>query len=1400
MRNSIFYKKSVFCKFNAIGRIQLTAYLLLWAFNQLSAQGPLIIVGNAYLNLNNSNAISVGQLPTPSVAPGSEDLVYSGSSAQLSQGIQFDSDGQLLFFAIDGKIYDRDGYLMVSSEIGNTEPYPSYPEQVADINFILIPGQCDKFYVILGDKLQLSDVFSCAILDLSLENQFWPGDPLRRGALINLELYATDNEDAIEMYGLDFSSFISQNDDEGIVDQHIYSAIDELFIGSSVGVGFSSSIHIVDSHSATNKKLIVGKGNLGWICDITNEGIFWSENQDCIGFSNVYPKWNDEITVTNFQNNYYVFYPNEGNISFNLSRYNSDWDQTDCWPSIAPNNPFGSLPDEVSSSCGSGNGRYIYFMTISAPYLHYWDMNDPDAGWSVLTSITSSTDLSNLVGCQMLTSTFEGEPSIYLFHSEGISIIKNCDTPSLAAFIADPFPSLEVPLLNTSITIGQQQLSSLTYFDEPVIVQARSTNPQTAIELQASVCCTAKIEFGSTGNFNITNINDGSWNINQNPFNVNSGSVYISGLLTFESGSNTTISGMEFRFGPEGRVLIEAGAAVTLNNCLWTSYECEGVMWPGVRIEGTNNIAISFNNISQEPMQNGNQGYLRMNSSTIENAILGVLVGDVWTADDPNVDLSVSGGILRTSNSTFHNNERDVYISPYVYYLGNGNQAISNKCQFRNTNFITTADLKNSELHPLVHVTLVKVNDIKFINCSFINSTTVESSLYFERGSGIISFLSGLRVYETSPGASNPTYSSIFQGLYHAIYQFGMNTPLAKLECRDASFMMNMYGILNYNSDFSVLYRNYFLIPEIPAALQIIPGNGTPNVVRGIYLTNSTGYIVEQNYFNSLNFPSIPDPFPSTIGIWVDNSGEFSNEIRNNDFNAMKLGIYITRDNLEDLPIVATQTGLELKCNTFTNGQADIFRDANTTIREDQGGGAEYAGNRFSSALEDCEVHGDFIIDPDNTVYNNYFCTSDDISIPDCGSIPGEDLDGDGIYGSVSDDDGDLLRVYTNPDSYDESFCAENFPINGVVSNPNNIYLLMNNIVAKKSQISIAISNYTAVIDNHSTNEIIAELTAAFPNESQFLRDLMLQSHPLSNVVLERLIENAGLLNSWHLTEVFLANSPLDKYLLESIEDAEILSPFYLNFLYQADHGLSLRKVMEMEITHLASEKDRLLRDLASTCIFRSDTDSVHHHLQIADAIKNEPYVASARYYVGYLISAGRYADARQWISEYPELSSMADLINIFETNNGNITSLSTAQTTTLLQIAQDPMNSLSSDAKSLLLMQNMDLGEPIPNFPLQFRSGDARRRERKIADFTGLQVYPNPVNDEAHISYPIELDGVGTLDIYDSVGRLVLQTKLNHNGVATIATKSLAEGLYEVVLAIQGHNINQIKMSVFHN
>jgi hypothetical protein len=137
---------------------------------------------------------------------------------------------------------------------------------------------------------------------------------------------------------------------------------------------------------------------------------------------------------------------------------------------------------------------------------------------------------------------------------------------------------------------------------------------------------------------------------------------------------------------------------------------------------------------------------------------------------------------------------------------------------------------------------------------------------------------------------------------------------------------------------------------------------------------------------------------------------------------------------------------------------------------------------------------------------------------------------------------------------------------------------------------------------------------------------------------------------------------------------------------------------------------------------------------------------------------------------------------------------------TTLMQIAQDPMNSLSGDAKSLLLLQNMDLGEPIPNFPLQFRSGDARRRERHVNDMINLEVYPNPVNNEAHISYPIELDGIGELKIYDATGKLVHETILKHNGVVTVETKRLTSGLYQVVLFLQGHQIDKKKMAVFHN
>jgi hypothetical protein len=88
--------------------------------------------------------------------------------------------------------------------------------------------------------------------------------------------------------------------------------------------------------------------------------------------------------------------------------------------------------------------------------------------------------------------------------------------------------------------------------------------------------------------------------------------------------------------------------------------------------------------------------------------------------------------------------------------------------------------------------------------------------------------------------------------------------------------------------------------------------------------------------------------------------------------------------------------------------------------------------------------------------------------------------------------------------------------------------------------------------------------------------------------------------------------------------------------------------------------------------------------------------------------------------------------------------------------------------------------------------------RNRQITN--DFEVYPNPVDAEAHIAYPIEMDGVGMISVYDSSGRLVIEQSLNQKGVLTIATKTLDPGLYQIIFVIQGHRVGEKKMAVFHN
>lgn len=115
------------------------------------AQHPIVSYGNSLITFGAS--IEVTDLPTPepySDYPDS-DLYYSGEGSELNQYAQFDDFNNLLFFIVDGNIYDGSGYLIAknyfyanSEEIGFNEQSGRHIAMTgSDLAITNIPGFCD---------------------------------------------------------------------------------------------------------------------------------------------------------------------------------------------------------------------------------------------------------------------------------------------------------------------------------------------------------------------------------------------------------------------------------------------------------------------------------------------------------------------------------------------------------------------------------------------------------------------------------------------------------------------------------------------------------------------------------------------------------------------------------------------------------------------------------------------------------------------------------------------------------------------------------------------------------------------------------------------------------------------------------------------------------------------------------------------------------------------------------------------------------------------------------------------------------------------------------------------------------------------------------------------------------
>jgi hypothetical protein len=341
---------------------------------------------------------------------------------------------------------------------------------------------------------------------------------------------------------------------------------------------------------------------------------------------------------------------------------------------------------------------------------------------------------------------------------------------------------------------------------------------------------------------------------------------------------------------------------------------------------------------------------------------------------------------------------------------------------------------------------------------------------------------------------------------------------------------------------------------------------------------------------------------------------------------------------------------------------------------------------------------------------------------------------------------------------------------------------------------------YALIVDASQKTDIEAEINNAFPMESNLMRNYLLARTPLSDEIMKQAIDKYGLLDSWHLTQVLLANSPLSKEVLVHLESTEVLNSFFMSFLYDAQitGAANYRKLLEYEIAAREAERHNALAAIIDYCNTHAD------QLDIAETLKPimlaDGSIEAKTWLLDYYIAVGDEVNARTLQEEIGSWKDMADYAQLkdMQINLMNDWSAATAsQISDLEAWVANPASSASGPALAVLHGLGLSDAEVEPEVPEEDRAYFTGDSEKRTYQKPEMSAYPNPASGITYISYPTDADGIGNLVIYDPLGQQVRTSLLNTHGIYELDTKNMASGVYLLQILVEGKTIAESKLVV---
>lgn len=1296
-----------------------------------NAQHPIVSYGNSLITFGSVIEVTDLPVPEPYMDYPDPDLYYSGQISELNQYAQFDNFNNLLFFVNDGNIYDSEGYLIAENKI--------YAEDAEDREIAMggsdlavtnLPGHCDKFLIVCSvQRLYQSTEYIPLgfILDMSEQNPNFSDYPERKGRVRSFG----DDDELVQPY--DTYEYNYNDTQFPIPVENLraeYSAIEVVEVNDNLKYLVLSFRHEgVITIGLTENGLTVLDYCLADIQDPDeaeefslieiqqiNSDYRIASVTECENFG----VNNDRIQLFNMDSN--------GMVSLESEIYPFDY-------------PVSTI-EYISGLEFTSSANKLWFTKNESPFIGVYDYSEDEISYP-FQGLNSDFGFSELeIGLDEL-----GNEVIYISSSTGLAQINSPDDIQSASISLNiPWASnISVPRFNIT---GQTQGFSL---------QSQHVNiDNQASFLLSADCCR---DLGEITNADmLTEIDEtfnGTWSPGNNPLGDEDGVIRVFETIEFVSGVNISLLNLTFEFDEDAELIIQPGATLRMNNSHLTSLSCESIMWPGVNVLGNPNL-------DQYPPYNSGQGVLRMtNNSKISNAINAIEIG---------TNSSNSGGMVRASDSKIYNCANGVKFMAYNNILDG--IVYDNLSRFVRCQFGTLDQLIDEQYSPGNHAYLYFTHGVKFIECSFVNTTSEDIYPESQRGNGIYSLFSDFICTGT-----NATYDYEGDTDHTGFYKLNLGilslgTPAHYFQADKLEFYKNKIGIGALGVWNEHITRNNFTVKESDELL----GNDPV----GCWLINSSGYMIEENLFTES-----PD-FSYTFGLVIDNSGEAENLVFRNTFENLLVGLYVEHDNRGEV----TNTGLQARCNWFEENRFDIYLTSESEWRDNQGDANEDASdlsnNRFSLGSHDCSFYGDVGVNsgygilsaPDGTLDFDYFCLEDPFTFPDC-----QDIHLNAIT------PGDFLGY---PYDY-EVLCVSSFSNDGGGMILSDEYGIITELNHRKELLIDARTNYEITVDNGDSEGLINTINTSLPDESLFLKNLLLQKYPLSDEVMKAAISKADPMDPWHLTQVMVANAPLSKGLTSFLEDSDVLSDFFMSFIYNANAGGaigSLAKLLELEVSYRSSKYYEQLQNLQSYHHFYSgDSTLANLNLELLDLPDWNSLVTSTNR-AHFSENSIAFNEGLSEIENYSE--ELADWFEFVATFPNELYSFSSVLIDQL-----HSKYSFGNEESGFALAYLMALGEiqdfPELKEPVTERSYLVESTLKDKSEFIGI--YPNPVRSIAYFTYPIELDGIAEVSVLDVSGRVIISKSiLSSGGIKEFKFDKLKSGLYFIEVNIEEQVLETIK------